>query len=99
MNYTIDELLEQYRDYQRQLGAPIFGERRVKALEGICSVLEAMKSFPFPVSAGDRVLLKSLECEGTVVYADNEFAVVRYDDCIIFEAFNGYQARTRLERI
>ena len=99
MNYTIDELLEQYRDCQRQLGGSPFGEKRAKALEGMFSALGAMKSFPFPVSAGDRVWLKSEGCEGTVVYADNEFAVVRHDNCITFEAFNGYQARTRLERI
>ena len=96
MDYSLDELLEQYRKHQRGLGGSPYGDKRENALKGIFETLRLLEGFPLPCVAGDRVFCKSHEMEGTVIFADDGCVVVFFDNGITFEAYNAYQSHTRL---
>lgn len=96
MNSSVDVLLVQYREYQRLLGSGCSGVERAAVLDCMRGILESFKEFPLPFCVGDRVILKSNMMVGTVIFVDNECVVVRYDNGITFEAYNAFQARTRL---
>ena len=100
MAKTIEELLVQYRECQKKLlSGCVYGFDREELVNTMSGILAEMETYPFPFCAGDRVCHKSYGREGTVIYAEFGVCVVRYDRSLSPDAYNGYEARTRLYKL